>query len=68
MSNQNDDLILAELKKITNLMLYNITKELSQTETINVMSKLGFQPKEIAEFLGTTGNTVRVTLARKKKK
>ena len=32
-------------------------------EQIELLSKSGFQPKEIAELIGTTPNTVRVGLA-----
>ena len=39
-----------------------------QIKQIDSMSKAGFEPKEIAEMLGTTGNTVRVALAKLKKK
>jgi DNA-binding CsgD family transcriptional regulator len=37
-------------------------KGLSQTEQIATLSRSGFSPKEIAEVLGTTANTVRVAL------
>lgn len=65
--NVGNDLILSELQKITKLLLFSLTKDLSQTEAIKMMSKFGFQPKDIAFLLGTTGNTVRVTLSRKRK-
>jgi DNA-directed RNA polymerase specialized sigma24 family protein len=38
------------------------TRGLNQRESIGILDTLGFTPKEIAELLGTTSNTVRVTL------
>jgi DNA-binding CsgD family transcriptional regulator len=38
------------------------TKDLSQTERIAMLSRIGFSPKDIADVLGTTSNTVRVAL------
>lgn len=37
-------------------------KGLSQTEQIATLNKAGFAPKDIAELIGTTPNTVRVGL------
>jgi DNA-directed RNA polymerase specialized sigma24 family protein len=39
----------------------------SQTETILELSRAGFGPSRIAELLGTTSNTVNVTLQKAKK-
>jgi DNA-directed RNA polymerase specialized sigma24 family protein len=39
----------------------------SQTEKIFLLSKVGFAPKEIADLIGTTPNTVRVALVDIKK-
>jgi hypothetical protein len=38
-----------------------------QIDQIERLSKAGFQPKEIAELLGTTANTVSVALTKIKK-
>ena len=67
MNASKNDLILEELQKITKLFVLSLTKDMNQTEAISIMSKIGFQPKEIAELLGTTANTVRVTLSKKRK-
>jgi len=37
-------------------------KGLMQVQQIAVLSRVGFTPKEIADVLGTTANTVRVAL------
>jgi predicted transcriptional regulator len=39
----------------------------NQTETIVELSRAGFGPSRIAELLGTTANTVSVTLQKAKK-
>jgi DNA-binding CsgD family transcriptional regulator len=40
----------------------------SQAEAITELSRAGFGPTRIAELLGTTPNTVNVTIAKSKKK
>lgn len=67
MSSQQLDDVLSELRRIVRLMTLSITKELSQRERIALLSTAGFQPKEIAELIGTTPNTVSVTLAQIRK-
>lgn len=68
MSKSDEEKILAELKKITKLLVLGYSRDLNQAQSIGMMSKIGFQPKEIAELLGTTPNTVNVTLSKKRKK
>ena len=60
--------ILQELKIIRAVLLSELTKNVTQTESIAVLSKAGLAPKEIAEALGTTANTVRVALSTAKTK
>ncbi len=59
--------ILRELKRISTLLALNLTKELTQREQVEILDNAGFQPKEIAEILRTTPNTVSVTLAKSRK-
>ena len=40
----------------------------SQADAIRELGRVGFGPKRISELLGTTANTVNVTLAKAKKK
>jgi DNA-directed RNA polymerase specialized sigma24 family protein len=44
------------------LLGFIAVRELPQTQQIEVLNRVGFTPKEIAEILGTTANTVRVAL------
>lgn len=40
----------------------------TQADAIRELGKVGIGPKRIAELLGTTANTAKVTLAKAKKK
>jgi DNA-binding CsgD family transcriptional regulator len=63
--------IANKLDLITRLLALNLVKDLkSQKERILMLASLGIGPTSIAEFLGTTVNTVNVALskARKEKK
>lgn len=67
------DLIIslnAKLDTIIKLMVLLKTEDKNQSEMIWLLSSAGVQPKDIAEMLGTTSNTVRVALSvlRKQKK
>lgn len=59
--------ISQKLTSIRNLLIAGILESKRQTEQIKVLSFAGLQPKEIAEILGTTPNTVRVMLSRLRK-
>jgi DNA-directed RNA polymerase specialized sigma24 family protein len=56
------------LRRLTNLVALLLVKGESQNEKIRTLDAAGYQPKEIAELLGTTSNTVRVTLHNLRKK
>lgn len=60
--------IVHELRRIVRVLAIIATKEEKQTDQISTLSNMGFQPKEIAEIVSTTPNTVRVTLAGIRKK
>lgn len=62
----NKDLILV-LKEVAALLAIQVKRGVSQTTLIRELSAAGFQPKKIAEIVGTTANTVRVTLHHYKK-
>jgi len=68
MDDSQNKIIIKELQHITKLLVFLLTKEMKQVNKIDALSKAGFQPKEIADLLGTTGNTVNVTLSKKRNK
>lgn len=59
--------LIDEIKKTNKLLVILATKDLSQTDKIIMLNKVGFGQKEIADLVGTTSNTVGVTLNRIKK-
>ena len=63
----NEDKIVEELKNIKRLLALSLIKDKNQTEQIKFLSDAGFQPKEIAEIINTSANTVRVTKTRIRK-
>ena len=63
-----NDEIISEIRKLNKLLVLLLTKELSQNEKIQFLDKAGFSPKEIADILGTTSNTVSVTINKLKKR
>lgn len=70
MSNKekNNDKVLEELQRITKILASIATEGKNQREQIGILSNIGFQPKEIAKLLGTSRNTVSVTLVDIRKK
>ena len=65
--------IIQRLDTLIKLVATSLLAEKSQREQIELLSKAGLAPKEIAELIGTTPNTVRVALtairkAKKKRK
>lgn len=58
----------AKLDTIIKLMVLTKAEAKSQSELIWLLSLAGVQPKDIAEMLGTTPNTVRVILFTLRKK
>ncbi|HBB87599.1 MAG TPA: hypothetical protein DC047_08290 [Blastocatellia bacterium] len=60
--------LLAKLDAIIRLLVFDIAEGKDQTEQIRLLSLAGFQPKKIAEMLGTTRNNVSVRLSSLKKK
>ena len=55
--------LLQLLKRISRLLGLVVTKDAAtQKERVALLSDAGFEPKEIADLIGTTPNTVSVTL------
>lgn len=66
MSAKKADPQLSEISKKLDLLVrlsaINITKGLKFKQQVVILSDAGFQPRQIADMLGTTANNVRVTL------
>ena len=68
-----DDKQFNELKDklgvITQLLALNLIRDLKlQKDQITRLASFGFQPSQIAGFLNTTANSVRVTLSKARRK
>jgi hypothetical protein len=62
MAQINDELVVEKLDRVLRLLAVIAVKGMSQTDQIAILDRVGFAPKEIAEIVGTTSNTVRVGL------
>jgi len=67
MKSQNDE-ILVELRRMVKLLVLIVTKDQKQKEQVRLLDSISFQPKEIGELLGITGNAARVALHSVRKK
>jgi len=52
----------SKLDRVLQLLAVITVRDMPQTEQIATLNRAGFAPREIASVLGTTANTVRVTL------
>jgi len=59
---QSDHLILDKIDKILRVLAVLATKGMKQREQIALLNQAGLKPKDIADLLGTSSNTVRVEL------
>jgi DNA-directed RNA polymerase specialized sigma24 family protein len=62
MPRTTDELILEKLDQILRILAAAATTGMKQREQIALLNRAGFQPKDIADLLGTSSNTVRVEL------
>lgn len=62
------DRVTRLLEMLVRLDIARMKGDRSQKEMIVLLGSIGCAPSEIAEILGTTGNTVRVSLHKAKKK
>ena len=53
--------------KLVNLLALLLVREGQQSDQIDLLSRAGFRPAEIASLLGTTPNNVSVQLAKQRR-
>jgi hypothetical protein len=63
-----DKELLKNLNELVMLLSVYVKRGVSQATLINELSEAGFQPKRIAELIGTSSNTVSVALNKAKRK
>ena len=64
MANSIDEQILEELRRMNRLLAVTSLRDLSKRERIELLANVGFPPREIADLIGTTPNTVSVELSK----
>lgn len=62
-----EEVIITKLDHLLRVLTVSVTREMKQNEQIALLDRLGFQPREIADLLGTTRNTVNVALSTRRK-
>ena len=62
MPTNTEEILVSKINQVLRLLAVMATKDMKQREQIALLDRAGFPPKDIATFLGTTGNNVRVTL------
>lgn len=67
MNETKEEEILQELKRISKLIMLIGTKDLLQKDRIALLSKVGFQPKDMTDLLGIKLNVVTATLSQIRK-
>lgn len=63
-----DEEVIRRLDTLIRLVAAGVCGDRTQREKISILASAGLTPKEIAEFLGTTPNTVSVALSAMRKK
>lgn len=59
----NNDVIVEKLDRLISLTALSAIQGIARREQIELLSKAGFPPKEIASILSTTSNTISVELS-----
>ncbi len=52
--------------KLLKVLALHLVQERQQSDQIDLLSRAGFKPMEIADLIGTTANTVNVLLSKKR--
>ena len=59
--------LLEKIDALVRLTALGVIRDKEYPEQVELLSSIGLQPKEIADLLGKTPNSVRVTLSRIRK-
>jgi DNA-binding CsgD family transcriptional regulator len=62
MQNLDTDAITQKLDRLIRLVALGLVDGKKQREQIDLLARSGLPPREIADLLGTTANTVSVTM------
>jgi len=62
-----EEQVLAKLDYLLRVHTIRVTKVMKQNEQTALLNRAGLPPQQIADWLGTTGNTVNVALTNLRK-
>ncbi len=62
MAKAQDEMVAEKLNYVLRLLAIMATKDLKQRDQIALLNRAGLPPRDIAEIVGTSSNTVRVEL------
>jgi DNA-directed RNA polymerase specialized sigma24 family protein len=62
MASARDEMVVGKLDSILRLLAVVATKDMRQRDQIALLDRAGLPPRDIADVLGTSSNTVRVEL------
>lgn len=60
--------VVRRLDRLIRLIAFSLIEGKKQKDQLLLLSRAGFEPKDIAEIIGTTPNTVRVGLSSLRKR
>jgi DNA-binding CsgD family transcriptional regulator len=64
----DEDEICRRLDRLIRLVSIAATEGKNNRQQIEILGRVGFQPAEIADIIGTTPNTVRVEMSNMRKR
>ena len=62
-----EEMVAGKLDRLLRVVTAGATKGMKQSDQIALLDRIGFPPKEIADLIGTTSNTVNVALNKLRK-
>lgn len=62
-----EELVTEKLDGLLRVVTASATKGMKQSDQIALLDRVGFPPKEIANLIGTSSNTVNVALSKLRK-
>lgn len=60
------NLLLQRIQTLNNLLAYLVCKDMTITDAAPLLDRLGMEPKEIANIMNSTVNTINVRISESK--
>lgn len=68
MDSKKPDETLVELRRISKLLAFTCCKDFNKSKSIEFLTKIGYSPKEISEFVESTPEAVRAIQSQQRNK